>query len=166
MRIRLIPCESVRIRANPTGRAVTGRRHVRDITGVTQCTVQKMSKVPSIKLRNSNEKSSWMIPCTVQSEKVDALTRWPWRWPRMTLYHIYLKSIWKIKLNDTLHSSIWKSWVFDLMTLKMTSDHGKSYISGNYMKNRVEWHSAQLNLIKLKNQPPAPFIILHRPPKW
>ena len=34
------------------------------------------------------------------------------------------------------------------MTLKMTSYHGKSYISENYMKNQVEWYPTQLNLIK------------------
>ena len=122
------------------------------ITGVSQCTVQKMSKVPSIKLRNSNEKSSWMIPCTTQSEKVDILTRWPWRWPWMSLYHTYLKSILKIKLNDTLHSSNWKSWFLTFLDLYrpwMTLYAGKSYISENYMKNRVEWYPTQLNLIKL-----------------
>ena len=111
-----------------------------------------MFKVPSIKLRNSNEKSSWMIPFTVQSEKVDILTRWPWRWPRMTLYHIYLKSIWKIKLNDTLHSSIWKIWILtflDLCRPWMTLYAGKSYISENYMNNWVDWHLAHLKLKKL-----------------
>ena len=116
--IRVNLCESVRIRANPTGRAVTGRRHVRDITGVTQCTVQKMSKVPSIKLINSNEKSSWMTLFRAHSDKVKFLTRWPWRWPCMTLYHIYLKSIWTIKLNDTLHNSIWKIWILTFVDLE------------------------------------------------
>ena len=31
----------------------------------------------------------------------------------------------------------------------MTLYAGKSYISENYMKNQVEWHPTQLNLIKL-----------------
>ena len=113
-----------------------------------------MSKVPSIKLRNSNEKSSWMTLFRAHSEKVEFLTRWPWRWPCMTLYHIYLKSIWTIKLNDTLHNSIWKIWFLTFLDLYrpwMTLYVGKSYISENYMKNRVEWHLAQLDLIKFKN---------------
>ena len=48
-----------------------------------------------------------------------------------------------------LGNKIFRPFDFDLMTLKMTSDHGKSYISENYMKNQVEWYPTQLNLIKL-----------------
>ena len=36
----------------------------------------------------------------------------------------------------------------------------KLYMNENYMKNRVDWHPTQLNLIKLKIQPPATFNIL------
>ena len=90
-------------------------------------------------------------------------------WPLPTLYDFVNIHDLKLLENSSLmtlfptQSEKFKFW--PLLTLKMTSDHGKSYISENYMKNQVEWHPAQLNLIKLKNQPPAPFIILHRPPK-
>ena len=56
---------------------------------------------------NLYEKSSWMIPCTAQTEKFEFLTSWPWRWPRIMVNHIFLKTTWKIELNDTLPNSIW-----------------------------------------------------------
>ena len=62
---------------------------------------------------NLYEKSSWMIPCTTQSEKIDfwpLLTFTDLGWLCMLVNHIFLKTTWKIKLNDTLHSSNWKSW--------------------------------------------------------
>ena len=93
-----------------------------------------------------------MTPCTTQSEKVDTLTRWPWRWPRMTLYHTWLKTIWKIKLNDILHSSNWKSWFLTFLELYrpyMTLYACKSDMNENYIKKWVDWHPAQFNLIKL-----------------
>ena len=36
----------------------------------------------------------------------------------------------------------------------------KLYMNENYMKNRVDWHPTQLNLIKLKIHPPTTFNIL------
>ena len=66
--------------------------------------------------------------------------------------HKWLKTTWKNVLNDTLHSSNWKSWFLTFLDLYrpwMTLYGGKSYISKNYMKNQVEWYPTQLNLIKL-----------------
>ena len=58
----------------------------------------------------------------------------------------------EIELNDTFHTSNWKSWFLTFLDLYrpwMTLYVGKSYISENYMKNRVEWYPTQLNLINL-----------------
>ena len=90
-----------------------------------------------IHIWNLYEKSSWMIPCTVQTENF-------YFWPFLTFTnlgwlckmenHTWLKTIWEIKLNDTLHNSIWKKWFLTFLDLYrpwMTLYDGKSYISEN-----------------------------------
>ena len=74
-----------------------------------------------------HEKSCWMTPCTTQTEKVEFLTSWPWRWPRMTLYDgkSYISEIY-MKNQDEWHPA-------QLNLMKLIFDLSWTLISISYL---------------------------------
>ena len=63
---------------------------VQNITNILQNITNIVQNITNI--WNLHEKSNWMTPCTSQYEKVEILTSWPWRWPRIMVNHTYLKT--------------------------------------------------------------------------